>query len=130
MCLSATFWRVSLSGGQPTGKIAETMDLRSNEVASARRKICTSWPASASTSPCANGNAALVGSSDPQALFIMIFSFLDGDCAGDALQAVNGRLASRERRSRRNTFPPIERSGMNLGECIPSSAQVAKLESQ
>lgn len=50
------------------------MDFRINDVASARRKICTWWPASASTSPWAKGNAALVGSSGPQALFIMIFS--------------------------------------------------------
>src|SRR5260370_39349363 len=74
MCLATTLSSVSLSGGQPTGKIALTMDLRSNEVASARRKIWTSCPASASTSPCAKGNAALVGSSGPQALFIIIFS--------------------------------------------------------
>src|SRR5712664_842542 len=81
MCLATTLSSVSLSGGQPTGKIALTMDLRSNEVASARRKIWTSCPASASTSPCAKGNAALVGSSGPQALFIIIFSFFGGACA-------------------------------------------------
>src|ERR1700680_2849673 len=109
MCLSATFWRVSLSGGQPTGKIAVTMDLRSNEVASARRKIWTSWPASASPSPCAKGNAALVGSSGPHALFIMILSFFDGACACACVapSAKNGKLARRERRDRRIMFPPL-----------------------
>jgi len=81
MCFATTFSRVSLNGGQPTGRIAFAIDFRSKEVASASRKICTSWLASASTSPCAKGNAALVGSSGPHALFIMIFRDLFDSCA-------------------------------------------------
>src|ERR1700738_4551169 len=95
MCLATTLSSVSLSGGQPTGKIAFTMDFRSSEVASASKKICTSCPASASTSPCAKGNAALVGSSGPHALFIMIFSFFGGACPFEAPPAEDGKLGGR-----------------------------------
>ena len=41
ICFATTFSSVSLKGDQPTGKIAFAMDFRINEVASARRKICT-----------------------------------------------------------------------------------------
>src|SRR5580698_7857114 len=47
--------------------------------ASPSRKICTECPASDSARPCRKGSAALVGSSEPQALFIMMFS---GLCVG------------------------------------------------
>ncbi len=39
MCFATAFASVSLSGGQPTGMMEFTMDLRNREVASARRKI-------------------------------------------------------------------------------------------
>src|SRR5258708_39937623 len=107
MCLATTLSSVSVSGGQPTGKIALTMDLRSNEVASARRKIWTSCPASASTSPCAKGNAALVGSSGPQALFIIIFSFFGGGCALAAPKAQNGTPATPGPRRPGQPFSPL-----------------------
>src|SRR5258708_28661492 len=55
----------------------------------AKGKFSFGYPASASTSPCAKGNAARVGSSGPHALFIMIFS---------------GFFAS-------SLFAPIERKG-------------------
>ena len=42
---------------------------RISETALPRRKIRASWPASASAFACRNGHAALVGSSQPQALF-------------------------------------------------------------
>src|SRR5262245_14138142 len=67
---SATVARsVSASGGQPTGTTAFATGSRISETASPRRKICASWPASTSALACRNGNAALVGSSDPHALF-------------------------------------------------------------
>jgi hypothetical protein len=47
-------------------------------VASLVRKIWTSCPASARASPCEKANEPRVGSSDPHALFIMIFNFFDG----------------------------------------------------
>jgi hypothetical protein len=75
--LATILTRVSLSGGQPMGKIVSTVALRIRYVASPVRKMRTSWPASAKARPCRKGNDALVGSSDPQALFIMILSFLD-----------------------------------------------------
>src|SRR5260370_9250921 len=110
MCLATTLSSVWLSGGQPTGKIALTMDLRSSEVASASKKICTSCPASASKRPGAKRKGALVGSSGPHALFIMILSFFGGACtwACVAPSAKSGKLASRERSERRIMFPPMK----------------------
>ena len=80
MRFARIFSRVSLRGGQPTGMIWSAVAFRIKYVASPVRKICTSWPASTSASPCRNGNDALVGSSDPHALFIMTLSFLEGTC--------------------------------------------------
>src|SRR5215471_8444225 len=71
---AATFSMVSISGGHPTGTMAAATGLRITETASPRRKIWTECPASASASPWRKGKAALVGSSEPQALFIMILS--------------------------------------------------------
>src|SRR5215813_13867703 len=67
--------KVSANGGQPTGTTAFATGSRIRETASPRRKICASWPASASAFACRNGNAALVGSSEPQALFTSTFIF-------------------------------------------------------
>src|SRR6202008_9297 len=106
ICFATTFSRVSLSGGQPTGRIAFAMDFRIKEVASARRKICISCPASASASPCAKGNAALVGSSGPHALFIMIFRDFVG-CSAFLPNDRKGRPASCARNVRLAiSFPP------------------------
>jgi hypothetical protein len=74
ICLATTLSRISLSGGHPTGNIAAKVALRIRYVASPVRKICTSCPASARANPCAKTNEALVGSSEPQALFIMTLS--------------------------------------------------------
>lgn len=93
MCFATTLVSVSLRGGQPTGRIAFAVTLRISVVASARRKICTRCPASASTKPCANGNAALVGSSGPHAPFIMMFSGFS-DSSALVLSARNGRAAN------------------------------------
>src|ERR1700686_1883783 len=76
------------------------------------------------------GNAALVGSSGPQALFIMILSFFPGAwvCACVAPSANNGKLASRERRDRRIMFPPLNSKWqVNLRHSIPSPAKKPKL---
>ncbi len=59
---------VSAKGGQPTGTTAFAIGSRIKPTASPRRKICTSWPASASALACKNGKAAFVGSSEPHAL--------------------------------------------------------------
>ena len=113
ICFATTFSRVSLSGGQPTGRMALAMDLRIREVASARRKICTSCPASARASPCANGNAALVGSSGPHALFIMIFSGFFG-LSGFLIHVKKGKAANCVKNVRRAIFSP--ESGFPRGE--------------
>src|SRR5215472_7315188 len=70
ICNSTVLARIEASGGQPTGTTASDTQLRISEAASPNRKICTSWPASAKALACRNGNAALVGSSEPQALLI------------------------------------------------------------
>src|SRR5215469_10887749 len=70
MCNSTVLARREASGGQPTGTTASDTQLRISPTASPNRKICTSWPASAKALACRKGNAALVGSSDPQALLI------------------------------------------------------------
>src|SRR5580704_17446746 len=89
---------VSCSGGQPTGTTAAATDLRMSETASPRRNIWTECPASESASPCRNGKAALVGSSEPQALFIITLSDL---CVGSWPQDVmprRGRATSWRRK--------------------------------
>src|SRR5688572_13652616 len=63
----------SARGGQPTGTTAFATGSRMSETASPSRKICASWPASAGAFACRNGNAALVGSSEPRALFTRTF---------------------------------------------------------
>jgi hypothetical protein len=78
MRLATILSRNSLRGGQPTAKIAVAVALRIKYVASPVRKIRTSCPASARASPCTKGKDARVGSSEPQALLIMIFSDLCG----------------------------------------------------
>ena len=79
--------------------MAFTMDFRIKDVASAKRKICTSWPASASASPCAKGNAALVGSSGPHALFIIIFNGFFGSGVFNARKGKPANCARNERRA-------------------------------
>src|SRR6266849_3140281 len=73
--------------------------------ASPSRKICTSCPASARANPCRKGNAALVGSSDPHALFIMILSDLWVACPPIDLPAEakgsTANCANRDRNRRR-----------------------------
>jgi hypothetical protein len=71
---AATFPRTSETGGQPTGTTASATDRRMSPTASPSRKIWTSCPASANAWPWEKGKAALVGSSEPQALFSMILS--------------------------------------------------------
>src|SRR5262249_32149147 len=65
--------RISASGGQPTGTTAAATGSRMRDTASPRMKIWASWPASLSAFACRNGNAAFVGSSEPQALFTSTF---------------------------------------------------------
>src|SRR5713226_2614781 len=76
------------------------------------RKICTSWPASANASPCTKGNDALVGSSEPHALFIMIFSFCvfagPAACALAAPNPKKGTTASHGKSCRLFIFPPMD----------------------
>lgn len=72
MRFATTLASVALRGGQPTGMMESTVALRIRCVASPVRKVWTSCPASARASPCRKGTEARVGSSDPQALFIMI----------------------------------------------------------
>src|SRR5215475_1825218 len=95
--------RTSASGGEPTGTTALATDFRIRETASPRRKICTTWPASESASPSRKGNAAFVGSSDPHALFMRIFSFVGlALAAGTAAAAAkSGQAASFLRNDRR-----------------------------
>src|SRR5258708_16079361 len=71
------------------------------ETASPSKNICTEWPASESASPCRNGNAAFVGSSDPQALFIMILSGLCVACSLQAVMPRNGKAITCDRNDRR-----------------------------
>src|SRR4029077_1819182 len=92
----------SAKGGQPTGTTALATDLRIRETASPRRKTCTSCPASDSASPWRKGKAALVGSSDPHALFIMILSLGVPVVAGaEAVAAMNGSATRLRRKDRR-----------------------------
>jgi hypothetical protein len=60
---------ISANGAQPTGTIALATVARINETASPNKKICTSWPPSDKALASRNGNADLVESSEPQALF-------------------------------------------------------------
>src|SRR5438477_1333002 len=101
--LATSLARTSARGGQPTGTTALATDFRINETASPRRNIWTSWPASESTSPCRKGNAAFVGSSEPQALFMRIFSLVELVVAAGttAAAAKNGAAASVLRNDRR-----------------------------
>src|SRR6185437_5096697 len=110
-----TFSSVRARGGQPTGTTASASLVRINPTASPNRKICTEWPASANARPWRNGKAAFVGSSDPQALFIMMLSRFpppgDGaDCAPDAesklASAISGNAANCERNDRRDMEYP------------------------
>src|ERR1700722_1022013 len=114
--LADTFSSVCARGAQPTGTTASASLLRIKPTASPSRKIWTEWPASESASPWRNGNAALVGSSDPQALFIMMLrGFLlpadAGACAPDAesklANAISGNAASCERKDRRDIEHPV-----------------------
>src|SRR5439155_15418698 len=70
---------VSASGGHPTGTTAFATGFRINETASPSRKTWTSWPAAANALAWRNAKAALVGSSDPHALFTRTLSCLDPD---------------------------------------------------
>ncbi len=54
------------------GTIALATDFRITETTSPSKNIRTECPASERASPCRNGNADFVGSSDPQALSIMM----------------------------------------------------------
>src|SRR5262249_32975399 len=65
--------RISASGGQPTGTTALATGSRISDTASPRMKIWASWPPSASAFACRNAKAALVGSSEPQALLTSTF---------------------------------------------------------
>src|SRR5439155_8339041 len=60
---------VSPNGGQPTGTTAAATGSRISDTASPRMKISTSCPASFNALACRKPKAALVGSSDPHALF-------------------------------------------------------------
>jgi hypothetical protein len=101
--LAVAFVSASKSGGQPTGTTACATDARINEVASPSRKICTLCPASASALPCRNAKAALVGSSEPQALLNMILrGFFGSSAVAAAAPAKIGRKASRESKPRRS----------------------------
>src|SRR5260370_22934948 len=114
MCLAIIFSNASLSGGQPTGTTALAVALRISEVASPRRKICTSWPASASASPCKKGNAALVGWSEPQALFIMILRVFFFGSSGLAPKERKGKPTSCAKNCRRtivSSYYEISRDG-------------------
>jgi hypothetical protein len=55
-----------LSGGQPTGVTFAATNVRINTVASPASSMRTSWPASRSPTPQANGKLARVGFSEPQ----------------------------------------------------------------
>lgn len=55
--------------GHPTGTIESATSSRITFTPSPSRKICTSCQSSANPFPCRNGKLALVGSSEPQALF-------------------------------------------------------------
>src|SRR3981081_980927 len=105
MCFAATLSSVSPTGGHPTGVTALASVFRINPTASPSRKICTSCPASASANPCRKGNAALVGSSEPQALFITILSGLRAPCPPREPPAETkgsaANFANRDRNSRR-----------------------------
>src|SRR5882757_10338075 len=103
MCFAATLSSVSPTGGHPTGVTALASVFRINPTASPSRKICTSCPASASANPCRKGNAALVGSSEPHALFITILSGLCRACPPRELPAeAKGSAANRANRERNN----------------------------
>src|SRR6266851_7401616 len=105
MCFAASLSSVSPTGGHPTGVTALASVFRISPTASPSRKICTSCPASASASPCRKGNAALVGSSEPHALFIMILSGLRVACPPSKRPAEAkgnaANCANRDRNSRR-----------------------------
>src|SRR5690349_17241868 len=103
---AAIFSMVSTRGGHPTGTIALATALRMTETASPRRKICTECPASESAKPWRKGKAAFVGSSEPQALFIMMLSFLGEGCWDAAVTANAGRARRLERNDRRMRDPP------------------------
>src|ERR1700722_7475199 len=114
--LADTLSSACARGGQPTGTTASAVLLRIKPTASPSKKIWTEWPASASASPCRKGNAALVGSSDPHALFIMMLRgfLLPGDagaCAPDAesklANAISGNAANCERNDRRDMEHPV-----------------------
>src|SRR5437588_8995167 len=101
--LATSLARTSARGGQPTGTTALATDFRIKDTASPRRNIWTSWPASESTSPCRKGNAAFVGSSEPQALFRRIFSLVEFVVAAGtaAAAAKSGTATSFLRNDRR-----------------------------
>jgi len=60
-------------GGHPTGVIEFIVSFLIRFTASPSRKICTSCPTSANAFACRKAKAALVDSSDPQALLIKTF---------------------------------------------------------
>src|SRR6476620_21313 len=97
--------RTSPRGGQPTGTTALATDFRIKDTASPRRNIWTSWPASERASPCRKGNAAFVGSSEPQELFMRIFSLVEFVvAAGPAAAAATSGTAASFRTNDRRTI--------------------------
>src|SRR5579872_1557421 len=98
--LATILSRVSTSGGQPIGTIAVATGFLITDTASPSRNICTVWPASERARPCRNGNADLVGSSEPQALFIMMLSLRAG-CGAAAAMPRKGKASAWDKKDRR-----------------------------
>src|SRR5262249_20753811 len=84
--------KASASGGQPTGTTALATQVRINETPSPSKQICTSCPAAANAFACRNGNAAFVGSSEPQALLIRTLLMLASQVAASRIDRLAWNL--------------------------------------
>src|SRR5882724_7389081 len=94
-CIVANLASDSPTGGHPTGVTASATIFRIRTTASPSNQIRTSCPASVRASPCENGKAALVGSSEPHALFIRILRVLCDAWLSAATPAItNGKAAN------------------------------------
>src|ERR1700761_1765024 len=111
MWRGASLSRDSPMGGQPTGVVLSAVALRMRLVASPRRKIWISWPASARASAWAKTNAARVGWSESPALFIMIFRGFLVWSAALVPKARRGRPASWAKNLRRAMWAALVEVG-------------------
>src|SRR5437588_1771952 len=75
--LATSLARTSPRGGQPTGTTALATDFRIKDTASPRRNIWISYAVFCLKKKSRKGNAAFVGSSEPQAFFMRIFSLVE-----------------------------------------------------